>query len=273
MGNLCVSLFVTVLDISKSIFIGAISDQEKQHIVSTFQYVFCYPLTPGRMRLDYSSPSLICVSSLRWKTHLRSASGSIFPVVPTSSKPASRQYSLSLSFPLPSSLRCVSLSCVVFVCSAVSCSTLLSHSSGCVSTCSPSSTTSPDTPRWTSSSSPTFFISPYFISLEHHVLLPQSLSPLPVRLDPPPRPPLGFHFSTFPPQISEHSFAIYGIAGLLLFHVSSVVNYLVSPVSPFSLVLHRVIDRFAVPSRPPLLLSLLRAPRRSLRFHVSTFPR
>ena len=40
MGNLCVSLFVTVLDISKSIFIGAISDQEKQHIVSTFQYVF-----------------------------------------------------------------------------------------------------------------------------------------------------------------------------------------------------------------------------------------
>ena len=37
MGNLCVSLFVTVLDISKSIFIGVISDQEKQHIVSTFQ--------------------------------------------------------------------------------------------------------------------------------------------------------------------------------------------------------------------------------------------
>lgn len=112
-----------------------------------------------------------------------------------------------------------------------------------------------------------------FISLEHHVLLPQSLSPLPVRLDPSPRPPLGFHFSTFPPQISEHSFAIYGIAGLLLFHVSSVVNYLVSPVFPFSLVLHRVIDRFAVPSRSPLLLSLLRTPRRSLRFHVSTFPR
>lgn len=64
---------------------------------------------PGRMRLDYSSPSLICVSNLRWKTHLRSASGSIFPVVPTSSKPASRQYSLSLSFPLLSSSRCVSL--------------------------------------------------------------------------------------------------------------------------------------------------------------------
>ena len=225
------------------------------------------------MRLDYSSPSLICVSNLRWKTHLRSASGSIFPVVPTSSKPASRQYSLSLSFP---SLvhHDASLS------DASSSSALRSSAARCSFIpldASQHAHLHPLLPQTHLAGLPPLLLrsfSPFcFISLEHHVLLPQSLSPLPVRLDPSPRPPLGFHFSTFPPQISEHSFAIYGIAGLLLFHVSSVVNYLVSPVSPFSLVLHRVIDRFAVPSRSPLLLSLLRAPPRSLRFHVSTFPR
>ena len=78
------------------------------------------------------------------------------------------------------------------------------------------------------------FICLHAFHSEYHVLLPQPLSSLPIRPHSASKSKLGFHFSFSPPQISEHSFAIYGIVGLLLFHVSCVVNYLVSPVSPFN---------------------------------------
>ena len=49
MGNLCLALFISVLNIFKSLYIGAVNDQEKQHIVGTFKYLVCVRFSLDKM--------------------------------------------------------------------------------------------------------------------------------------------------------------------------------------------------------------------------------